>query len=99
MFLEVLIAEASQLQLLGAASIFFGISYLMYVRYYRYQFVKSIIKKYPDPNIVLENHDIAMEIYSNIFRKEFPCKYKTMYSFEGINVLIHEMSSVCTFLP
>lgn len=99
MLLEVLIAEASHLQLLGAASICFGISYLIYVRYYRYQFVKSIIKKYPDPNIVLENHDIAMEIYSNIFRKEFPCKYKVTYCFQNINVLIHEMSSVCTFFP
>ncbi|KAK4520456.1 uncharacterized protein ATC70_007968 [Mucor velutinosus] len=72
MFLEVLMADASQLQVLGVASIFVGLTYLMYVRYYRYQFVNSIIRKYPDPNIVLENHDIAMEIYSNIFRKEFP---------------------------
>lgn len=74
MFLEVLMTEASHLQFLGVGGIFFGIAYLMYVRYHRYQFVNSIIKKYPDPNVVLENHDIAMEIYSNIFRKEFPCK-------------------------
>jgi hypothetical protein len=33
-----------------------------------------MIAKYPDPNVVLQNHDIAMEIYSNIFRKEFPRK-------------------------
>ncbi|KAI7893430.1 uncharacterized protein EV154DRAFT_561424 [Mucor mucedo] len=31
-----------------------------------------MIKKYPDPDAVLQNHDIAMEIYSDIFRKEFP---------------------------
>ncbi|KAI9473456.1 MAG: hypothetical protein EXX96DRAFT_578039 [Benjaminiella poitrasii] len=68
MFLEILIFENSWL----AAPFFILFCRLCYVRYYRYRFVKSIIEKYPDPNIVLENHDVAMEIYSNIFRKEFP---------------------------
>ncbi|RCI03599.1 hypothetical protein CU098_012653, partial [Rhizopus stolonifer] len=43
-----------------------------YVRYRRYQFVNNLIAKYPNPDVVLQDHAIAMEIYSNIFRKEFP---------------------------
>lgn len=50
------------------------LGYLGYVRYYRYEHLNKMIKKYPDPDAVLQNHDIAMEIYSDIFRKEFPCK-------------------------
>jgi hypothetical protein len=74
MFLQVLIHGASTKDLLISGVIFSILSYLTFVRYHRYKFVKSLIKKYPNPNIILENHDIAMEIYSNIFRKEFPCK-------------------------
>jgi hypothetical protein len=74
MLLELLVADAG-----WKDSLFMGfgvllVSYLAYVRYHRYQILNDMIKKYPDPNVVLENHDIAMEIYSNIFRKEFPCK-------------------------
>lgn len=76
MFLEIFEVDAGLKE-----SFFMGfgillLSYLAYVRYHRYQLLNSIIKKYPDPNVVLENHDIAMEIYSNIFRKEFPCNGK-----------------------
>jgi hypothetical protein len=72
MILELLVADVSLKD-----SLFMGfgvllVSYLAYVRYYRYRLLNNMIKKYPDPNIVLENHDIAMEIYSDIFRKEFP---------------------------
>jgi hypothetical protein len=74
MFIQVLIAGASMTDLAMMSVVFSTLCYLSYVRYRRYQSVNSIIKKYPNPNIVLENHDIAMEIYSNIFRKEFPCK-------------------------
>ncbi|KAI8366248.1 hypothetical protein BD560DRAFT_436208 [Blakeslea trispora] len=48
------------------------VSYLTYVRYRRYQHVRQLIKEYPDPNVVLQDHDIAMKIYSDVFRKEFP---------------------------
>lgn len=75
MFLQVLIHGASTNELLLSTILFSLLCYLSYARYQRYKFVNSIIRKYPDPNIVLENHDIATEIYSNIFRKEFPCKF------------------------
>ncbi|CEG77003.1 hypothetical protein RMATCC62417_11821 [Rhizopus microsporus] len=55
-----------------SSALFLFTGYLVYVRYRRYEYLNSMIKKYPDPKIVLENHDIAMEIYSHIFRKEFP---------------------------
>lgn len=57
-----------------SSALFLFTGYLVYVRYRRYEYLNSIIKKYPDPKVVLENHDIAMEIYSHIFRKEFPRK-------------------------
>lgn len=63
--------STSQLGLLSF--LIFG-CYLVCVRYYRYKALNDMIAKYPDPNVILQNHDIAMEIYSNIFRKEFPCK-------------------------
>lgn len=79
MFLQVLIAGASMTELIMMSVVFFTLSYLFYVRYRRYQFLNSMLKKYPDPRVVLENHDIAMEIYSNIFRKEFPCKLLLLF--------------------
>lgn len=74
MFLEVLLFEAGlkkSLFFLGSLLLVF---YLAYVRFKRYESINRIIKKYPDPNVILEDDDIAMEIYSIIFRKEFPCK-------------------------
>ncbi|OBZ84707.1 hypothetical protein A0J61_07245, partial [Choanephora cucurbitarum] len=55
--------------------------YLTYVRYRRYQHLHRLIEKYPNPNVVLENHDIAMEIYSDIFRKEFPLLARSSLEF------------------
>ncbi|KAI9281618.1 hypothetical protein BY458DRAFT_499131 [Sporodiniella umbellata] len=46
--------------------------YLLYVQYRRYENICSLIKKYPDPEVILQNSDIAMEIYGKIFRVEFP---------------------------
>ncbi|KAI8992143.1 hypothetical protein BDF20DRAFT_909817 [Mycotypha africana] len=72
MLLEVLMFEAGLQQSLLIGSAFLIVAYLIVVRYNRYKLLNEMIRKYPDPNIVLKNHDIAMEIYSNIFRKEFP---------------------------
>lgn len=75
MLLDLFILSASTTQLYILSLVLTVLTYLSYVRYKRYQALNKMIQKYPDPNIVLKNHDIAMEIYSNIFRKEFPCKY------------------------
>lgn len=75
MFFQLLFITGTSVSGLLLISIIFLVAgYLGYVRYHRYKFLNSIVNKYPDPNIVLQNHDIAMEIYSDIFRKEFPCK-------------------------
>lgn len=77
MFIEILLFEAGLKESCFLVSVFLLISYLMLVRFKRYQNLNRIIQKYPDPKVVLENDDIAMEIYSIIFRKEFPCKSHT----------------------
>jgi hypothetical protein len=56
--------------------------YLGIVRYLRYKNIKSIIKKYPDPQQVLDDPAVAKEIYSMTMSKEFPCKFfNFFYSF------------------
>ncbi|KAG2234430.1 hypothetical protein BDF21DRAFT_357072 [Thamnidium elegans] len=72
MFLEIFIAESSMTDLIVMSTILSTLTYLCYVRYNRYKSLNKMIKKYPDPDVVLQDHDIAVEIYSNIFRKEFP---------------------------
>ncbi|KAI7868278.1 hypothetical protein BDF14DRAFT_1794893 [Spinellus fusiger] len=47
-------------------------TYLLVVNHYRYKIINEIRRKYPDPKVVLENYEIAQEIYNNIFFKEFP---------------------------
>ncbi|KAG0747444.1 hypothetical protein G6F57_001640 [Rhizopus arrhizus] len=66
------IATSSYRSIAISSTLLVVISYLIYVRQRRYKHLHNMIKKYPDPRVVLENHDIAMEIYSDIFRKEFP---------------------------
>ncbi|KAI8096668.1 uncharacterized protein BX664DRAFT_324573 [Halteromyces radiatus] len=51
------------------------------VRYYRYNVLNEMKRKYPDPNTVLENRDVAYEIYSDVFRKEFPNVARTSLEF------------------
>ncbi|CAO3690843.1 unnamed protein product [Rhizopus stolonifer] len=55
-----------------SSALLMAVSYLAYVRHRRYNHLNRMIEKYPDPRVILENHDIAIEIYSDIFRKEFP---------------------------
>lgn len=69
-----MIANSEMADLFLTSLVVLALGYLAYVRFYRYKRLNSMIKKYPDPNAVLQNHDIAMEIYSDIFRKEFPRK-------------------------
>lgn len=70
------IATSSYRSIAISSTLLVVISYLIYVRQRRYKHLHNMIKKYPDPRVVLENHDIAMEIYSDIFRKEFPRNLK-----------------------
>ncbi|CAO3582232.1 unnamed protein product [Absidia cylindrospora] len=51
------------------------------VRHYRYKSLNEMIKKYPDPNTILESKEAASEIYSNIFRREFPNVARTSLEF------------------
>ncbi|CAO3608097.1 unnamed protein product [Cunninghamella blakesleeana] len=51
------------------------------VRRYRYDYLNEIRKKYPDPNMVLNDHQAAIEIYSHIFRREFPELARTSLEF------------------
>lgn len=74
MFLGIFIAGSSTTDLLVMFTVLSTLAYVCYVRYNRYKSLNKMIKKYPDPNVILQDHDIAVEIYSNIFRKEFPCK-------------------------
>ncbi|KAI9279853.1 hypothetical protein BY458DRAFT_553633 [Sporodiniella umbellata] len=57
---------------LSATSLLLFVVYLGYVRYHRYAHLKHLIEKYPDPDIILKDHDIAFEIYGAIHHKEFP---------------------------
>lgn len=58
----------------GTITIYMGI-----VRYSRYQNLNYLIKKYPDPQQVLDDLEIAKEIFAITMKKEFPCKF-IMYS-------------------
>ncbi|KAF7729233.1 hypothetical protein EC973_004763 [Apophysomyces ossiformis] len=49
-----------------------AIFYVSLVRYYRFRWVNSLRLKYPDPNVVLKDKKLALEIYSHTFRREFP---------------------------
>ncbi|KAI8972296.1 hypothetical protein BDB01DRAFT_861931 [Pilobolus umbonatus] len=57
------------------------IAYLGYVRYRRYEYVHSIIKEYPDPDVVLKDHDVAIKLFSHVFRREFPLLSRTSLEF------------------
>lgn len=48
--------------------------YLATVRHLRYKNIKFIREKYPNPQDILDNIDIAREITSITAKKEFPCK-------------------------
>ncbi|KAI8070903.1 hypothetical protein BC940DRAFT_234999 [Gongronella butleri] len=55
--------------------------YCSVVRYYRYQHLNAIKRKYPDPDVILKDLDAAYEIYSHIFRREFPNVARTSLEF------------------
>ncbi|KAI9307150.1 hypothetical protein BJ944DRAFT_198105 [Cunninghamella echinulata] len=55
--------------------------YCSLVQRYRYSYLNELRKKYPDPNTVLNDHDAAIEIYSHIFRREFPELARTSLEF------------------
>ncbi|KAI1317742.1 hypothetical protein EDD11_007916 [Mortierella claussenii] len=42
------------------------------VRKRRYQGIKSLLKKYPDPTLPLRDLEVAREVYSRVFDYEFP---------------------------
>lgn len=49
--------------------------YLATVRHLRYKNINAIREKYPNPQDVLDNIDIAREINAITVKKEFPCKH------------------------
>ncbi|KAG0170055.1 hypothetical protein DFQ28_002597 [Apophysomyces sp. BC1034] len=59
-------------KIFGALIAVSTIFYISLVRYYRFRWVKSLRVKYPDPNVVLEDKELAFKIYSHTFRREFP---------------------------
>ncbi|KAI9494453.1 hypothetical protein BDB00DRAFT_787074 [Zychaea mexicana] len=46
--------------------------YLAIVRRYRYKYINALRRKYPDPNIAVQDSKIAAEIFNTTLRKEFP---------------------------
>jgi uncharacterized pyridoxamine 5'-phosphate oxidase family protein len=48
--------------------------YLGSVRYLRYRNLKTIIKRYPNSNDILEDAEAAQDVFSITMKLEFPCK-------------------------
>ncbi|KAI9281637.1 hypothetical protein BY458DRAFT_421927, partial [Sporodiniella umbellata] len=46
-----------------------------------------LIEKYPNPNIVLEDYNVAFEIYSNLLNREFPFSNKIALSMVFIKTI------------
>ncbi|KAI9281621.1 hypothetical protein BY458DRAFT_499148, partial [Sporodiniella umbellata] len=59
------------IQLLCAGFLLTTGTYMLYVWSHRHTYLKFLVKKYPDPEVVLQNHDIALEIFGDMFNKEF----------------------------
>lgn len=62
----------------AAASIL--VLYLATARHLRYKNINAIREKYPNPQEVLDNIDIAREINAITTKKEFPCKHVTSFT-------------------
>lgn len=61
--------------ILTAAAASIVVLYLATVRHLRYKNINAIRAKYPNPQDVLDNIDIAREINAITTKKEFPCKH------------------------
>ncbi|KAI9281617.1 hypothetical protein BY458DRAFT_552900 [Sporodiniella umbellata] len=61
----------SNYSFIGIISLLIFGAYLGYVRYHRYAHLRSLIEEYPDPDVILKDHDIALKVYGTIQNKEF----------------------------